>query len=115
MDPHWIVNHECGLEEAKCLPRWRFFGSFADPRLGGHVVGEEEGDGVGVVLIRVVKEGSGCCYIIDDGGCIFEGIDADGVAATGLCCTGLDVVRPLQVPPEVEVGGEAFRRVQQGV
>ncbi len=60
MDPHSIVNHKCSLEEAKCLPGWRFPGSFADPRLVCHVVGEEKGGGVGVVIVQGIEEGLRC-------------------------------------------------------
>ncbi len=68
----WIpINHECGLEEAKGLPHWRLFGPFADPRLGRHIVSEEEGSRVWVGVNWWVKEGCGGCDVIDDDGCIF--------------------------------------------
>ncbi len=95
VDPHWILNHNCGLKETECLPGWRFFGYFVDPCLRRHIVVEEVGNGVGVVIVLVVKEGCGGCHVIYDDGCIFEGVNSVCVACASLCCSSLDVVWPL--------------------
>ncbi len=79
VNPHWIVDHDGALEDAKGLPCWQTFGSLSDPCLACNVVGEEECGQVGVVTGWYCKDGCSGSDIIDDDDGVLKGIDADCV------------------------------------